>query len=88
MLNITQAPQGINVVVETDRQVFIGRLGKQEGEKVRLHHAAVFAVKPGDETERLIRQTARYGVPVEHTDLLFETRGIRRVRKLGEVPKA
>ena len=87
-MNITQAPHGINVVVETDGAVYIGRLGKVDGEQARLHHAAMFAVSPGQSAEGIIRQTARYGVPVEHTDLLFETRGIKRVRKLGDIPKA
>jgi hypothetical protein len=85
-MDITQAPHGINVVVETDAAVYIGRLGKFEGEQVRMHHAAVFPV--AENTEALIRHTARFGVPVEHADVLFETRGIQRVRKLGEVPKA
>lgn len=86
-MNITQAPSGINLVVETDSTVYIGRLGKVEGDNVKMHHAAVFPVTAGESTEALIRQTARFGVPVEHADILFETRGIQRVRKLGEVPK-
>ena len=85
-MNITQAPHGINVVVETDQAVYIGRLGKLEGDRVKMHHAAVFAA--GENAEALIRHTAKFGVPVEHADLLFETRGIQRVRKLGDVPKA
>jgi hypothetical protein len=87
-MNITQAPQGINVVVETDSAVYIGRLGKLQGDQVQMHHAAVFPVVAGEDPEALIRYTARFGVPVEHADVLFETRGIQRVRKLGEVPKA
>lgn len=86
-MNITQAPQGINVVVETDGAVYIGRLGKLEGDSVQMHHAAVFPVAAGQSPEALIRHTARFGVPVEHVDVLFETRSIQRVRKLGEVPK-
>jgi len=85
-MDIMQAPHGINVVVETVETVYIGRLGKVEGDQVRMHHAAVFP--QADDAEALIRHTARFGVPVEHADLLFETRGIQRVRKLGEVPKA
>jgi hypothetical protein len=88
IMNITQAPQGINVVVETASAVYIGRLGKLEGERVQMHHAAVFPVVAGENVEDIIRHTARFGVPVAHADLLFETQGIQRVRKLGEVPKA
>lgn len=87
-MNITQAPHGINVVVETDTAVYIGRLGKLDGEQAQMHHAAVFPVADSAGTEALIRHTAKFGVPVEHTELLFETRGIMRVRKLGDVPKA
>jgi hypothetical protein len=87
-MNITQAPHGVNVVVETERTVCIGRLGKLEGDRVKMHHCAVFQVAAGESTEALIRHTARFGVPVEHVDFLFETRGIQRVRKLGDVPKS
>jgi hypothetical protein len=87
-MNITQAPHGINVVVETDTAVYIGRLGKFEGEQARMHHAAVFPVANNESPEEIIRQTAKFGVPVEHAELLFETTGIKRVRKLGDVPKS
>ena len=86
-MNIKQAPHGINVVVELERTVYIGRLGKRQGEQVQMHHAAVFQVENGQQSEELIRRTAKYGVPVEHQDLVFEARDVRRVRKLGDVPK-
>ena len=87
-MDIAQAPHGINVVVETERSVYIGRFGKSNGAKVLIHDAAVHAVRNNEEAERFIALTAKYGVPVEHRDLVFETQGIRRVRKLGDVPKA
>lgn len=87
-MNITQAPHGINLVIETDDAVYIGRLGKPEGEQAKMHHAAVFQVENGESPEARIRHTAKYGVPVQHADLLFETTGIKRIRKLGDVPKA
>lgn len=86
-MNIAQAPTGINVVVELERTVYIGRLGKRLGDQVQMHKAAVFEVAHGEDPEELIRRTARYGVPVEHEDLVFEARDVRRVRKLGDVPK-
>lgn len=88
MKNIAQAPHGINVVVQTADTVYIGRLGKLLGDQVNMHHAAVFQVADGEDPEPLIRQTARYGVPVEHVELAFENLGITRIRKLGDVPKA
>lgn len=88
MMNIAQAPNGINLVVETDATIYIGRLGKLEGDQVNMHHAAVFPLMDGQNPEELIRRTARYGVPVEHIDLVFSNQGIRRIRKLGDVPKA
>ena len=87
-MDIKQAPHGINVVVETEGAVYIGRLGKLEGDRANMHHAAVFEVPPGESPEERIRHTAKYGVPVEHEALLFETRGIKRIRRLGDVPKA
>lgn len=88
IMHITQAPNGINVVVETDDTVYIGRLGKLDGEHVNMHHASVFQVKDQRDSEQWIRHTARYGVEVEHEALLLDTRFIQRIRKLGDVPKA
>ena len=87
-MNITQAPQGISVVVETEETVYIGRLGSSDGKQVRMHDVAVFELNELENAEDTIRQTAKYGIPVEHRDILFETQGIQRVRKLGEIPKA
>lgn len=87
-MDIAQAPHGINLVVETDNAVYIGRMGKPEGDKVRMHHAATFNVNPDQSPEALIRETAKYGVPVAHLDLVFAPIGIRRIRKLGDIPKA
>jgi hypothetical protein len=86
-MNISQAPQGIHLVVETDEAVYIGRMGKTEGDRARMHHAVVIEVGSGENPEPKIRHTAKYGVEVQHADLLFETTGIKRIRKLGDVPK-
>src|SRR5262245_30766275 len=88
MMNISQAPSGIHVVVETDASVYIGRFGNMQGSKVRLFDAAVLKLAAGQDAEDYIRKTARYGVAVAHRDLSFDATGIRRVRKLGEIPKA
>jgi hypothetical protein len=87
-MNITQAPNGMHVVVETDRNVDIGRLAGMRGTSVRMHHAAVHEAASPASAEKFIRHTARYGVEVQHADLMFDTQGILRVRLLGEIPKA
>ncbi len=87
-MDIAQAPHGINVVVETERSIYIGRFGNANGTKVLIHDAAVHQVQNGEDPEAFIRMTAKYGVPVAHRDLVFDAQGIRRVRRLGDVPKA
>lgn len=87
-MNITQAPNGQHVVVETARNVFIGRMVGVDGTRCRMQHAAVHEATSQATTEKYIRETARYGVEVQHEDLLFDTRGILRVRLLGEIPKS
>jgi hypothetical protein len=86
-MNIAQAPSGINLVVELSDTVYIGRMGRVDGTRVRLRHAAVYQAAAGENPESFIRRTAKYGVPVEHEDLEFEAKDIQRVRKLGDVPK-
>jgi len=86
-MNITQAPSGINVVVELSDTVYIGRFGCLQGNRVRLRHAAVYQGTEGEHTENFIRKAAKYGVPVQHEDLEFEAKDVRRIRKLGDVPK-
>lgn len=88
MMNIAQAPSGIHVVVETDKTIFIGRFAALRGNKVLMQDAAAHPVVSSQAAEDYIRQTARYGVEVEHREIEFDAIGIRRVRKLGDVPKA
>ena len=88
IVNIAQAPHGINLVVETERTVYIGRFDQTNGFEVRLHDAAKHEVAPGDLRDDYIRQTAKYGIPVQHKDLVFDAQGIQRVRRLGDIPKA
>ena len=87
-MNITQAPRGINVVVETSEAVYIGRVGNIEGKRMEMHHAAVFPLAAGQSLENVIRKTARFGVPVAHESIIFEAEGAVRIRRLGDVPKA
>lgn len=87
-MQLTQAPRGINVVVETSEAVYIGRVGSVDGKRMQMHHAAVFPLSDGQSAEALIRSTAKYGVPVAHQSIVFEAGGAIRVRRLGDVPKA
>lgn len=86
IMNITQAPHGINLVVETDKAVYIGRFDKTNGFEVLMHDAAVCEAKSAN-LEEFIVQTARYGIPVQHRDLVFPAQGIRRIRRLGDIVK-
>ncbi len=87
IMNIAQAPHGINLVVETSEMVYIGRFDQTNGFEVLMHDAAAHPLKEAADSEDFIRQTAKYGIPVEHRDLVFPSVGIRRVRKLGDIIK-
>jgi hypothetical protein len=87
-LNLTQVPRGINVVVETAETVFIGRVGLVDGKLMKMHHATTIPVPAGGNVETLIRQTAKFGIRIEHESLDFEAEGVIRIRRLGDVPKA
>jgi hypothetical protein len=87
-MDISKAPNGQHVVVETSRNVFIGRMAGLDGTSCKMHQAAVHEASCPDTTEKFIRETARYGVDVQHQDLMFDTRTILRVRLLGEIPKS
>ena len=86
IMNIAQAPHGINLVVETDDAVYIGRFDNTNGFEVLMHDAAVCESTRGN-PEEFIQTTAKYGVPVQHRDLVFPSQGIRRVRRLGDIIK-
>ena len=86
-MNIAQAPHGINLVIETDQMVYIGRFDNTNGFEVHMHDATTHAVDVRDDGQDFIRQTAKYGVPVSHRDLVFPAEGIRRIRRLGDIIK-
>lgn len=87
IMNIAQAPHGINLVVETSDMVYIGRFDQTNGFEVVMHDAATHSIHDENDTEGFIRQTAKYGVPVQHRDLVFPSNGIKRVRRLGDIIK-
>ena len=87
-MNIHQAPHGINLVVETDDTVYIGRFDSVNGFQVLMHDCSVHAVASGEDPEEFIRQTAKYGVAVDERDVAFDAARVQRVRVLGDVPKA
>ena len=44
-------------------------------------------VGEGEDSEAYIRETAKYGVDVNHKDVEVEVMQIERVRLLGQIPK-
>jgi hypothetical protein len=87
-MKIHEAPHGINLVVETDRDMlYIGRFDETNGFQVLMHDADVHPLEPGEDAEAYVRTAAKYGVAVTHKDVTFDAAGITRVRLLGDVPK-
>lgn len=86
-MDISQAPHGINLVVETQNMVYIGRFDRIADEEVRLQHASMHRVVDEEEGQSIIREAAKFGVPVQHNELAFPSRGIFRVRRLGDIVK-
>ncbi len=86
-MDIHEAPHGINLVIETPKVVYIGRFDSCNGFEVLMHDVAVHDVSEGEDPEAFIRQTAKYGIPVDKKDLVFDAAGIERVRILGEIPQ-
>lgn len=87
IMNIAQAPHGINLVVETKDMVYIGRFDTTTGFEVLMHDVAAHPISERNSGEDFIRQTAKYGIQVEHRDLVFPSQGICRIRKLGDIVK-
>ena len=87
-MSITSVARGINLVVETPRHVYFGRLAKAERGRVSLKSAAMTEIGEGEERERVIRQTALYGFASMHEDISLDEGSVLRVRALGEVEKA
>ena len=87
-MGIEEGVNGINLVIETKERVYFGRLAKPREEGlVHLRCASMAEVREGSERERVIRETALWGVPPEHGDLEFTPNGITRVRRLGDIEK-
>ena len=87
-MNIHEAPHGSNVVIETGgKLVYIGRFDSTNGFTALLHDCDVHEVGEGEDAEAYIRETAKYGVDVNHKDVEVEVVNIKRVRLLGQIPK-
>ncbi len=86
-MNIHEAPHGINLVVETPEVVYIGRFDSSNGFQVLMHDCAVHRTEHDEEREAFIKQTAKYGIPVDERDVTFDVSAVQRVRILGDVPK-
>jgi hypothetical protein len=86
--NISDAPHGMNLVVDTeDGGIVIGRFDSSNGFQVLMHDCDLYDPASGQEPEDWVRETATYGVDVKHKDYLVDAVKIRRWRKLGDIPK-
>ena len=86
--NISLAPHGLNLVVETTSgRVIIGRFDSTNGFQVLMHDCDVYDPPQGADPEAYIRETATYGVDVKKKDYAFDALSIARWRKLGEIEK-
>ncbi|MEM7305663.1 MAG: hypothetical protein AAF682_03280 [Planctomycetota bacterium] len=87
-MKIHEAPHGINLVVETkDNVLYIGRFDETNGFTVLMHDTDVHPVGDGEDAEEYIRNTAKYGVAVNHKDVTLDANVVTRVRLLGDIEK-
>jgi hypothetical protein len=86
-MRIQDVPHGLNVAIETNSTVYIGRFDSLNGFQALLHSCDVHPLKPGEDAEHYIRESATYGVNVTHQDAEVDVVGIRNVRILRDVPK-
>ena len=86
-MHIHEAQHGINLVVETNDTVYIGRFDQTNGFQALLHDCAIHAVAAGEDPEEFVRSSAKYGFAVDQRDVMVDVAAIQRVRVLGDVPK-
>jgi hypothetical protein len=86
-MHIHEAPHGINLVIETPEIVYIGRFDNTDGFQVFMHDCAIHEVESEDAAAGFIKQTAKFGIPVDERDVKFDAVNVKRVRILGEITK-
>ena len=84
-MQLHEAPHGINLVIETPEIVYIGRFDNTDGFQVYMHDCAIHKVESEEQAAGFIKQTAKYGIPVDERDLVFEAANVKRVRILGDI---
>ena len=84
-MQLHEAPHGINLVIETTDTVYIGRFDSTDGFQVVMHDCAIHKIEDEEKSEGFIKQTAKYGIPVDERDLVFEAANVKRVRILGDI---
>ena len=84
-MKIEEAPHGINVVLETPGTIYIGRFDNSNGFQVLLHDCAIKQLGEGEDGEAFVKQTAKYGIPVDQRDVMVEAASVQRVRLLGDI---
>ena len=86
-MQLSEAPHGINLVIETADKVYIGRFDNSNGFQVLMHDCAIHTVSSDEEAVEFVRNTAKYGVAVDQRDVVFDASAVRRVRALGDIPQ-
>jgi hypothetical protein len=88
VMNIQDAPHGINVVVETHGGVvYIGRFDSVNGFRALMHDCDRREFGPGEDRESYIRETATYGIDVKERDIAIDALQVAQVRLLRDIPK-
>lgn len=78
---------GMNLVVETADTIYVGRFDNSNGFQVLMHDCAIHPIEDAESAEAFVRQTAKYGIPVDERDVVFDAADVKRIRLLGEIPK-
>ena len=84
-MQLTEAHHGINLVIETNDTVYIGRFDNSNGFQILMHDCSVHSIESADSAEEHVRNTAKFGVAVDQRDVVFDAASVQRVRVLGDI---
>jgi len=79
-----QALHGVTVVLETrGGRTYVGRFDSQDARGVHLHDVGVYeAADTATSQQEFLRRCDRFGIPLQHRDLLVPTDEVVGVQKL------
>lgn len=86
-MELTEAHHGINLVVETNDKIYIGRFDNSNGFQILMHDCAIHTIQKREDADEFVKTTAKYGVAVDERDVLFDAVGVKSVQVLGDVSK-